>query len=707
MRSNKVLILWSFQTSFIEAGVRALLDLGFSVTIVYVELNAQYPEQNGLDSRAKRSFLKDGKLNDEIEQCDWDYVLVLGWAIDAYRQFCFRQKQAKRVMYMDNQFRGTLKQRFLSRVGGKVIPRLFDAAYVTGNRQQDYANMIGFSNMPVIQGGAPFDEKVYFSDNEKVERNGPFLFVGRLSKEKGLDLLIKSYKNYSNAVENPRNLIIIGPPENVNIPQVPGIQVLGYRNSQEIAKFSRSTKAFIFPSSFEQWGVSLVEAAACGNPVIASKEVGASDHLISETNGFVVHNQDEESLTKAMIEIDAWDANRLRIASSTSISLARKYASSEWATRLVDLFSDLDTTKEANQPKKSKKFMLYLTVVPEYRKEPFAILQSHFSDDLEIYCAPQSMDGELHSHREAKQLLRVWHINQKIFFLGGRFIEALRVESLIIDLNPRSLSSWLLLFTRKFSKKRTLVWGHIYPRSGPKSSLKKLRFFMMKISDGILAYTYEDLDLLQNSFPNLDSWVVPNSLYKSQDIGLINGRKRNHLLYVGRLTKDKKVDLLIDAFIASDLAESGHSLIICGDGEEKKNLILRFHEFVRQGSVQFIDQMFDSESISNLYSSALVSISPGYAGLSITQSLGFGVPIIVGRGELHAPEIALAGKSNLVISFTRDSVPDLVSELNKAIHFMEKNSDNCLKAAQYVRENYSAERMAKGFIAALKNIRDY
>lgn len=50
----------------------------------------------------------------------------------------------------------------------------------------------------------------------------------------------------------------------------------------------------------------------------------------------------------------------------------------------------------------------------------------------------------------------------------------------------------------------------------------------------------------------------------------------------------------------------------------------------------------NNEDIYDVYANALVSVSPGYVGLSLTQSLSFGVPMLIAIDEAHVPEIDAA-----------------------------------------------------------------
>ena len=100
------------------------------------------------------------------------------------------------------------------------------------------------------------------------------------------------------------------------------------------------------------------------------------------------------------------------------------------------------------------------------------------------------------------------------------------------------------------------------------------------------------------------------------------------------------------------------------------------------------------------YERALVSVSPGYAGLSLIQTLSFGVPMITGDNEPHAPEIeaAIEGENSL---FFRSGDPDsLAKAISSVFKQKERWTGRRRSISDYCAENYSAEKMAQGLSEA-------
>ncbi len=141
------------------------------------------------------------------------------------------------------------------------------------------------------------------------ERYGNFvLFVGRLNYYKGTKYLIEAMKDVR------ANLVIIGEgPELANYK----LQITNYKledrtyflphlSEKELINFYRACSVFVLPSIFrsEAFGIVLIEAMACGAPVI-STELGTGTSWVNVNNktGFVVLPRDSLALAQAIKKI--------------------------------------------------------------------------------------------------------------------------------------------------------------------------------------------------------------------------------------------------------------------------------------------------------------------------------------------------------------------------------------------------------------------
>jgi len=88
-------------------------------------------------------------------------------------------------------------------------------------------------------------------------------------------------------------------------------------NRKEVANLMRTTHLFCLPSFYETFGVVLIEALACGTPVIASGE-GGPQEIVNKENGLLFRTGKVEELEKAInymfINYEKYDGEQLALA---------------------------------------------------------------------------------------------------------------------------------------------------------------------------------------------------------------------------------------------------------------------------------------------------------------------------------------------------------------------------------------------------------
>ncbi|NKS79399.1 glycosyltransferase [Rhodococcus hoagii] len=135
----------------------------------------------------------------------------------------------------------------------------------------------------------------------------------------------------------------------------------------------------------------------------------------------------------------------------------------------------------------------------------------------------------------------------------------------------------------------------------------------------------------------------PNSLYSESDILASQSHDRRRIVYVGRLEAAKNVQILVEGFARSKLRYEGYTLDIVGFGSLEADLRRQAEDLEVTDFVNTIHGRIDCvDELAKIYSDAAFSVSPGYVGLSVTQSLGFGVPMLYAETATHSPEIELA-----------------------------------------------------------------
>jgi len=147
----------------------------------------------------------------------------------------------------------------------------------------------------------------FWQPAESGNNDGPlrFIYVGHISIRKGSPILLQAWQN---AGLKDAELVLIGPWQlaSKRKSQLPkGVKHISPLSSPELRKQYQSSDIFVFPSFFEGFGFVLLEAMACGLPVIASERTAAPD-MVDASTGTIV----------SAGNVDAW-VEALRSAASS------------------------------------------------------------------------------------------------------------------------------------------------------------------------------------------------------------------------------------------------------------------------------------------------------------------------------------------------------------------------------------------------------
>lgn len=150
---------------------------------------------------------------------------------------------------------------------------------------------------------------------ESIERigdlNHPSLFfIGRLVKQKGVHVLIKSLSIVQKSIENIHLYIAGSGPQykklNILVEKLnlrDNVTFLGYIKGKEKISYYQSIDICVIPSSFESFSFVTLEAMAAGKPVVASN-VGGIPYLVDDgETGFLFEPGNHQELAKKIIRL--------------------------------------------------------------------------------------------------------------------------------------------------------------------------------------------------------------------------------------------------------------------------------------------------------------------------------------------------------------------------------------------------------------------
>jgi len=165
----------------------------------------------------------------------------------------------------------------------------------------------------------------FFTPDQSQTNDQYFLVVSRLVKHKRVDLAIKACH------KTGKKLIIVGKGrEKKNLIKLikkladPNIILLGKINNHHLKNLYQNCQALICPQ-IEDFGLTPLEAQACGKPVIALKKGGITETVINQKTGIFFKNQTVKSLSKAIKKFDP-----SKFSSSDCVANATKFSTTNF-----------------------------------------------------------------------------------------------------------------------------------------------------------------------------------------------------------------------------------------------------------------------------------------------------------------------------------------------------------------------------------------
>jgi len=143
------------------------------------------------------------------------------------------------------------------------------------------------------------------------------LYAGRLTREKGLDLLAESFLRARDADSRLHLLLAGGGPEEGELRARLGQHAtfLGWLGGEELARAYASADAFLFASATDTYGQAILEAGASGLPVVAVAEGGPAA-LVENRHTGLLCRPDPDHLAGALLQLASSPALRHHLGSA-------------------------------------------------------------------------------------------------------------------------------------------------------------------------------------------------------------------------------------------------------------------------------------------------------------------------------------------------------------------------------------------------------
>lgn len=170
-----------------------------------------------------------------------------------------------------------------------------------------------------------------FRKRKRKRKKFRILYVGRVSYEKNIDIVLKAVSIFSKRCQDFEFLVVGSGPDNKKL-ELLGKELgigrytnfIGAVNNRKLPYIYSSSDIFVTASTIETEGIVLLEAMACGLPVIGVDARAVPEIVKDNFNGITVMRGDYKAMSKAILKLHD-DAKLRKKMGSNAIKMVRRY----------------------------------------------------------------------------------------------------------------------------------------------------------------------------------------------------------------------------------------------------------------------------------------------------------------------------------------------------------------------------------------------
>ena len=208
------------------------------------------------------------------------------------------------------------------------------------------------------ESGEPGSVAYSEEDLQPFRDGGPvLLYVGRYTSVKRIPLLIRAHARARERFGRRAPLVLLGgfPGEwedehPLSVIRETGdrdVFLAGWRGHEDLPEGLNAADLLVLPSVREQFGAVLVEAMACGLPVIAVNAYGPAEIVDDGDTGWLVPPDDEDAMVEALVEAVNGDAERRRRGDRAHDEARSRYAWPALARGLARVYDEVQEGRPA------------------------------------------------------------------------------------------------------------------------------------------------------------------------------------------------------------------------------------------------------------------------------------------------------------------------------------------------------------------------
>ncbi len=359
------------------------------------------------------------------------------------------------------------------------------------------------------------------------------------------------------------------------------------------------------------------------------------------------------------------------------------------------------------------KVALQQRVIPAYRAPFFDLLAQYCAGGLTVFAGrPLPVEGITPATR--LEVARFVPARNRHFTDPSRntylcwqqgILDWLRSEdpdALIVEANPRNLSTWRAVAWMKRRGRRVVGWGlGAPPQPGIAGKLLDAwrRAFLRRL-DAVIAYSrrgavqYHALGMPPERIFVAVNAVAPRPT-QSPPTRPPDFAEKPVVLFVGRLQARKRLDLLFQACAALP-PERQPRVIVVGDGPARAHFEALAQQVYPQ--VEFVGARHGAD-LDPLFTQADLFVLPGTGGLAVQQALAHGLPVIVAQGDGTQDDLVRPENGWQVPPGDVDALRAVLAEALADPARLRRMGEYSFRI---VRDEVNLERMVAVFLKALR-----
>jgi L-malate glycosyltransferase len=217
--------------------------------------------------------------------------------------------------------------------------------------------------------------------------------------------------------------------------------------------------------------------------------------------------------------------------------------------------------------------------------------------------------------------------------------------------------------------------------------------FTSKLSDNLIAVSELTRNDLVRLNPLASIEIIPNGIDIQQISSVKPDEISSDIIFTGRLVREKRLDLLIDALVHIKKEIPDVQCVVIGDGPEKDKLLKLSGKNRLDKNLRFVGFVQNQEQVIALMKSSKLYASPSYRegfGMAALEALACGLPIVTCDSPKNAVKELINEKTGIICLPSPEAFAESVIACLKRNNSMK---EDCTRMAGSYDWNLIAERM--------------